>query len=209
MASVNLDLHYVEIAIKGSQLMFLNLSDRGASAGPSLSNLQQGVLAEVGRYYVTRNHHFGRLAAGYTQFSPSGQHYIKIGTDAGIFPSLNFPWGLRLSANTFLNPPTNTFLLIRGETLRSLSEALDLGGFLALGYRIRLAQSLGTYENMELSVGPRVYWKTALGNFAGELIFRIWLDTYNYNKPDGTQTSGIASDFSGLPDLRISWSLSW
>ncbi len=209
-ASGLIDLGAIEIGLEGSQRSFLANSGRGAIVRDQLYGSRQNFGADLGRHFVTEEGRYGGIAVGYLQFMPSLERWIKFQLETGILSTESAPWSLSLHASFFVRTNgSDKVMLVSTDTVRDFNwgkAKLSVGGFFSWGYRMRDLLLPGSFEQMLFSFGPLVRLSTNVGIFRLSIPLRLWIDKQIVNSGT-TQVTANPSQFTGIPDAMLSWTL--
>lgn len=176
--SAVLDLRYFEIRLKASRRTSAGLGNESAALDTLLAEDRTVIGAEIGRYYISPNHHFGRLALEVLQAYPAGAHWVRLGLQTGILPSAGSPWGLRLNTQFFGSLSSrSSYILINAEIDREITSSFTAGGH--FGWTDRTTNDPGgvaRWEYLSFALGPLVKWETSWATIQFEATAKWWID---------------------------------
>lgn len=186
-ASGILDLRLFEIGLKASRRISLGLSRESTAIDNAMGEDRTYLSAEIARYYMALNRHFGRLGIEYFEGIPAQLHWLRIGLQTGVLATAGSPWGFNLHSQFFWSlsakPP---FVLIRGEIDRTLSDHWAAGGLIGWTYRRNNDPGTNTiWEYQSFIVGPFLKWVMPLGSLQLETNIRWWIDRERIATPSG------------------------
>lgn len=195
----------VELRAKGSQRLFLELSDAGREQGRLARHRQTAAGVEVGRSFVNGKGHYGRLAAEWVDFLPEGVPYAGLLFHTGILARPEQLWSLGLSIQVrFRLGGDESRLGLSAESDHRISEGS--AGRFRLGGAVSWTQFLKgdgpgalPTEHALLTLGPSATWESPWGEWQARLAFRLWLD----NDTPTTKTAYLS--VFDLPALSVSW----
>lgn len=199
----SIELGPVQLRLKASQRLFLDISDAGKARHALIANEATTLSFEVGRQFLSSKSQYGRLAIEVDHFLPSGANFWGILVHTGTLDTPESPWTVGFSLQIrfgFLPPESN--LILDASTERVLwttpTSKLRLGGGISWAQRLKDGPGLTPTEHAVLTLGPVASWETLLGELKVRLGFRLWLDR------DTPLTTAYLSEFD-LPAITASW----
>jgi hypothetical protein len=199
-----LPLGPVEVRLKGSQRLFLDIGAAGRERHKELSPLATAFAAEVGRQFVSSKRHYGRMALEVSHFDPSGKNYLGILVHTGIRDTDALLWSLAFSVQArFFLPGAFSSLVLTGASERvlwsSAASKFRAGGELSFAQLMSASLGPTSTEHLVVTLGPSASWESGASELKARLGFRVWLD----HGPAGANVSYL-SEFDP-PALTVSW----
>ncbi len=204
-ARAALEIGPVQMRLKGSQRLFLDLSNAG-KVRHSLDQREATALSvELGRQFLSSRNQYGRLALEYTRFPASHTNFWGLLVHSGLHDTPALPWSLALSVQVRFGFSGNeSNLIVDTGTERVLiatpSNKLRFGAALSWAQRLKDGPSVVPTEHAVLTVGPSATWDSALGELKLRLNCRLWLD-----RDVSTTSTAYLSEFD-LPAINAFWS---
>jgi len=174
------------------------------------TSARRSIAVDVSRGFVSAEGYFGRMSLGYLHFFPEIQKHAKLVVQTGILPTASLPWGLKLQSSlSFKIPKGGNVLGISMESFRHFGEgsgpSFELGG--SLNWNAFSGDAgLGTHDYLLFSAGPWARLVTSLGLIRVGALWRLWLDI-DKEEVGGSVIETNLSEFRGIPDLTVSWTL--
>lgn len=194
----------VEVRAKGSQRLFLDITDAGRSRHNEARANETALALEIARQFYSARGHYGRFAVELLSFRPSTETFVGFLVHTGVVESPSSPWSVGLSLQVRLATiGTESNLGLSGESERVVWEnaggKIRLGAMVGWSHRLKDGPGVVPTEHGVFTVGPTASWDSGWGELKARLGFRLWLD----RDVTASQTA-LLSEFDP-PALNVFW----
>ncbi len=201
-----LPLGPIQLKAKGSQRVFLDITDAGRARHAQMTGAASLVAAEIGRAFLSNRRHYGSLGIEFSQLLPVGDNFIGLLIHTGTYESADLPWTVNFTLQLrFRLTGNESNLILDGSTEKVLwtsgSNWLRLGAGIGWAQRLKDGPGPSATEHAVLTLGPQATWNNALGEWKVRLSFRLWLD-----RDPAPNVTSYLSEFD-LPAATAFWTL--
>jgi len=194
-------LSIMEVEVRYSERIFPGVTDRGRELKSALNGEKHLIGVNLGRYFVSRSGHFGRLGIQAFKYLPGNVQMLGLTFMAGLRDPFS-PWSARIVAAFQMGLPRELAL-----DQASLSAqvghrfgGLRLGGFLTWSHALgETAADPSRIEHMLFSFGPFAELRVLGGLLRAKGNVRMFLDKELING-ERSYPNGFLS-----PDLNLAW----